>query len=161
MIQLITKIQESIQQRRVPISNIKLKSILENYSILYVSKIIDSENNKDIFEKMEESKLITICSHKKEEKLYFIISFERTIIIVLKESISFLKNLFLSHTNLTICFNNDTKPIFDSSIEIEYVETKLDFEDCYVEKYIKNSNIIYTKILSSILQYLIKNSYII
>ena len=136
---LINKTTEFIQEESIPISNSKLRSIMKNYSFIYVSEIIDSEKITTLLKKIKFSLIISICLYKESDNFYFIVSFEQTVLIIPKKSLSFLENLLSSDQNLVICFSNDdTKSIFDSCIKVNYEETKLIFEDDFIDKCIIN-----------------------
>lgn len=122
----------------LPISNSKLKKIVEDCSFLYISEKIHLNTKPDILKKIKESNVISICAYNDEIDEYFFIGYEQKVIIVQQSSIKFLEELFLSMDELLICFYNKTKPIFDKNINIEYKEAKLDFEKVYVEQHIDN-----------------------
>ena len=161
MTRLFDSILKIIKDHSAPISTQKLKNIVESYSFVFISEALNSEKNPDIYEKMKESEIISICSYSKGLDSYFLISFEKIIIFVCQTSISFVENLFLSHPKLTICFYNNTKSIFDSNIKIKYEETNLNIDYANIFQYIKSINLssIFTRILTCILQYLIKKSF--
>lgn len=158
MINLFNNVKNSFNNHTVPILNTKLKSVVEKYAILYFTDKISFDEN--IYERMNESEVISIRQHKNSKELYLIICFEQTIIIINPTYISNLKNLFSSNPNLTICFQEDTKSVFDDNIKIEYTETKLNFNNIILDKYITPFNSIIKSIVSSILQYLLKKSFI-
>lgn len=159
---LFEKIQNDFIKQTLPISNAKLKSIVEEYSILYIIEIMKSDQYSDIYKRMSESKIISICKYIEEDNLYLIICFEQTVIIINSKQISFLNNLFEFNSNLTICFQEEVKPIFEESINIKYSESFLSFNDIVIDQYLSNSKIkVFLKsIISSILRYLIKKSFI-
>lgn len=146
----------------LPISNLKLKKLIEEYSFLSITEKIHINTEPDIFKKFNESKVISICTYSNGCDTYFFVGFELIVLNVQQSSILFLEELFLSKDELLICFYNEAKSIFDENINIKYKETELDFKKEILAEHvtIKKETKKFVYYLICIMQYLIEKSYI-
>lgn len=87
------------------IKNNKLYTVIQKYSFHHILEDLIIQGNENIYQKMNESKVIFINKFVyDEENSFLIIGFKETIIIVELNSLSLLSTLFSNQSNLTICF---------------------------------------------------------
>lgn len=158
----------------IKIHNKILERIIQNYSFLYITKNFQFDKNSNILQNIKESNIIIInqCNiqDQKTQEMYFIISFQKTVIIIKQLSLFLLSPLFSTHSNMNICFLSNTQKDFNQSINILYNEIQSDsnfFEE--ISNFDKNFCIeqstpfideIWKDIRSCISAYLIKKSYL-
>lgn len=126
-----------------------MKEVIDSYTFLEISDQKELEQNKKIFENLNESKLI-IISHYEEQEIeknyrFFVVSFKRMILVIKEIRIKILQTLLSKKDKLEICFLFDTKKIFDdindklNKEKIKYEEIQKD-EDFDEEIRAMNSN---------------------
>ena len=120
--------------------NINLYTIINRYTFLHVSEKLDIQQDSNIFRNVKESKLIIINSYNEPNndthKKYFIIGFEKTIIIIEQTSILFLQPLFNDDLKIPLYFLSDSETAFKEYINFSYKTIK----DPYFEEEISNFN---------------------
>ncbi|KAK8840493.1 hypothetical protein M9Y10_030699 [Tritrichomonas musculus] len=153
-------------------SNHKLKQIIDNLDIFFVSKDFDFLKNKGISEKFKESPVIVIDSYEvsafQSKDHHFFILFENTLLIIDQTNLSSLQNLFSTEVTANIYFLSNDKNIFDQKLNIQYSENTCDFIlkeeiDNFASSFIirsktKQMNQISTKILYCISYLIIKSN---
>ena len=126
MITQIQKLQKLLINHKE--ENKSFSKVLKHYRFLYISDILDPDDNLDIKQKIINSKVITINHieiNSYKEELYFIIGFKHTILVVESSHLEYLhKLLSLRKGILEICFITDKKYIIANSIKLEYKETE-------------------------------------
>lgn len=121
------------------IKNNKLYTVIQKYSFHHILEDLIIQGNENIYQKMNESKVIFINKFVyDEENSFLIIGFKETIIIVELNSLSLLSTLFSNQSNLTICFLQNVKDIFSSQIKTKFQEIILDQN---LKRHIKKFNI--------------------
>ena len=154
-----------LENNRISIENKRMESVIKNYSFFDISSVFDSENNKETYQRMEESKVIIISEYKEIDRKYFILVFERTMINIEQTSVNYIQSLIPNSKTLKICFLSDSKKSFDDAIQTPYEEIIYDsqFEE-EVTNFIRTISIrqrnnLFKHFLSCIAGYLIKKSY--
>ena len=116
-----------------------LKKIVQSYSFLYfsINALPNQDQKQSINQNIKESKVIIFdqikYSNEETNENYFLIGFEKTLIIF--DQISSLEYFLSSDSfcmsDLSFCFLSDTKSIIEERIEIKnnQIETDLIFLD--------------------------------
>ena len=152
--------------------------ILRNYSFFIINKnTFLEENQKQIMNKnIKESKVMIIDEIINQEdemsEHYLILSFETTIMII-EFSIALeyiIQNKLISNSNLSICFLNGTKSIFEGKVTLLNQEIEIDSifleeveslkKGLWIFTSEKPINYIWPILITSISGYLIKKSYL-
>lgn len=150
--------------------------IIQKYQFYFISKdnrdILQEKEIKDHFKQSNEIIINKYCECEdiNPENCFIIISFEKTVISVEENSLTILQNFLNSKQNVSICFLNDIKKIFDQNIQIEYNETENNIEfkleiasfNSNLKKQIKKGKShlkVWNNIKSCISGYMIKESY--
>lgn len=107
--------------------NGKLNGIVKNYLYLYIEDTLDPDYEQTLKQNILNSSVIVINNYKdksmENDKLHFIIVFRKTVLIIKQSLLQNLHPLFQEKGELEICFFEDTKSIFDESINIDYKES--------------------------------------
>ena len=109
------------------LENENLKRAIQDYSLHYFSieNEININQNTHILQNLNKSFVVIIDHYPKSESIsednHFIIGFKKTIILI-KDPISIIQQLFKINNKIEFCFLYDTKKIFDDNIKIEYHE---------------------------------------
>lgn len=148
----------------------KLNEVIKQYSFYSLFKPTDIDSN--INSNIQDSDFIIINYYKAKMNLegVFILSFNKTIIIIDQSLISNLQPFFSSNSNRAIYFLNDSKSIFNNDLTIKNIQFEADeifqeeianFSDqLKINKYSNHSiNKIWYFISNCIAGYLIKKSY--
>ena len=107
--------------------NIESKNFIKKikqYKLFYIStnKYFFNQNVK--LNTKQSSVIIvdkfSLQNQKSDDDYNFIISFQKTIIIISHEFLKTLENLFSCNSDLSLCFLSDTKTIFDQNIDLKY-----------------------------------------
>ena len=162
--------------KNIEILDKSFANIVKNYNFINVNSTFTPDENQDIFQHMLESKIFIISqfieSNQDQDLEYFIVAFEKTIIIIKQCLLQLLNQLFMSHSCLQICFLSNTKDIFDkfNDNKIKYTEIQMHENFSYELTNITQS--LFMRIINSsfvqifnvmqtcILAYLLKKSYI-
>lgn len=180
-----TKLAISDKQKKLMSTNSNLKELFEKLNKNYVvfinkksSKIIkDYSFNLILDDKIKanfkDSKIMIIDYNENLNQIcqdqLFILSFQKTLIIIDQLSFSSLQSLFLSKPHLLICFLSNSKEVFDQQFKIDYefqeIDSKLLYEINNFNQYLtfpgsNKKTKIWNIIKSSISCYLIKQSYL-
>ena len=111
---------------KVDLDNKTLDKKIKQYKLFYIS----TNNyffNQNVKLNIKQSSLIivdkfSLQNQKSDDDYNFIISFQKTIIIISHEFLKTLENLFSCNSDLSLCFLSDTKTIFDLNIDLKYNE---------------------------------------
>ena len=82
------------------LNNKKMGKVIENYTFLYISTEKDIIDKKYLYENISKSNFVLFKQYQEgtpNDKTYFIIGFQKTIIIVERSSFSILLTLFCIH----------------------------------------------------------------
>ena len=124
MIQDIQQIQKLFQNNMIDIRNKRLAKTMLDYSFLFVSNDLNFEDNQEIYKNIKESPII-IFNHIHNKELFFI-GFEKTVIIINQNSLSFLEQLFKYNSDLSFCFLPNKQENFGHSFNIQFNEIQSD-----------------------------------
>lgn len=109
----------------IKVPNERLNKVVQDYSFYYFDEKLVFSNTDEIYQKIKESKVIIIGIYKeinsKNDDLYFIIGFKKTIIIIKNTLIHLLHSFFSYNNDLNIYFLSDTKKFL---INISKLNTK-------------------------------------
>ena len=169
-----------LESKELKTTNLKMKQVVDRYFFHEITDQIANEVNKKITENLKESKVIIINHYEEqdigENDLYFVVSFERTILLINQSRINILQNFLSKKEKLEIYSLSDKKDIFDM-INSKGNETKIKYKEINNDENFKeemnkiNSNFFNKKhetfpyndilpiIKSSISGYLLKKSY--
>ncbi|KAK8876323.1 hypothetical protein M9Y10_006521 [Tritrichomonas musculus] len=174
MIEEFQKIQKFIVNKKLIAQNPAANEVIQDYNFIHISEHIlyeGKEEESKIYQNISNSKVIIIDQNQEFDQLanqkYYLIGFEKTIILLNESSLSFLQKLLLSNPNLPICFltNKDdffTKNIKNPEIEISAVfkkEIEILSQSFNLFKGTKKMKQIWPFIVPCITGYLIKKSY--
>lgn len=163
--------QGRIQIRSKP----KLNILIQSYYFYEFVNEFDLQQNPHLFQNISNSGIVIINKYQiNDNDLFFIISFQNTIIIIKQSLIQSLIPLFLSKPDLTFYYLQDTKTIFNQQIQnLNFkIKTQIEFDESKDEEIEKfNFQLIafnitkfeypemYSNIKMSISSYLIEESY--
>ncbi|KAK8870232.1 hypothetical protein M9Y10_008109 [Tritrichomonas musculus] len=157
-------ITHRLRSNKIRTNKPKMAEVIGNYQFL--TQESDLEKNQEVLENLKKSSIITIDQYEEEKQdKYFILIFRQTLISIKQSSTSTIHKLLSIHPNLTICFLNNTKDIFDQLINIQYklMQTHPKFEEeisnFKEDIFYFGLSITFDKILSSISGYLISEGY--
>ncbi|KAK8887072.1 hypothetical protein M9Y10_038108 [Tritrichomonas musculus] len=156
------------------IRNSNLDKIVKKFSFYYISSRFKFEQNQEIFQNLNESKLLIVDKPGKQMRGFdfnvLIIVFRNTILVLNENDIVLLQSIFQDKKELKICFLSNSKDFFDQHLKINYqvfhINANLQYEiSQFNEKLIFNQPLNHSmkeiwKILkSSLSAYLITQSY--
>lgn len=114
-----------LTDNKIRFLNKKLNEIVKSYNFYYISGNLSIDQNQ-IYQNFEKSKIVIINQYEdkysKTKAKYFLIGFEKTIIIINQSSSDFIQSLLMNNSELNICFISNTKSVFDDKFRIEYTE---------------------------------------
>ena len=121
----ISLISQLLANQEIRIADNRFNRIILDYTFLLISDSFIKSEAKAVFSNFMESKIVIIDKYEEPDRnLYFILSFEKAIIIINQLSFHLLQELFSSNPNLNICFLSNSKDSFDKLIYINYIELK-------------------------------------
>lgn len=101
----ISLISQLLANQEIRIADNRFNRIILDYTFLLISDSFNKSEAKAVFSNFMESKIVIIDKYEEPDRnLYFILSFEKTIIIIDQLSFHLLQELFSSNPNLNICF---------------------------------------------------------
>ena len=175
IIESFLKLPEFLNISTVKFDKPAFKGFFHNYSFCVITKnTFLKENQKQTINKnIKESKVMIIDEIiNQDDERYLILCFEKTIMIV-EHSIAIehiLRNNSFSISNLSFCFLNDTKSIFEGKITHVHREIAIDClfleeieslkEGLWIYTTDKSMSYIWSFLIPSISAYLIKKSYL-
>ena len=175
MLKIFQDLGELFLNNSIRIQNRKLENVIKNYNFVYISNQTEIDKNHTIYVNMKKSDVIIInqCKYSDQnlEDLYFLIGFERTIILIKQSLIPFLISLFSVCDVKNICYLQNTKSIFmkhditflnEICVDSYFNEEMLNFKNqLAIFSNIKIATIfeIWKNIIPCISGYLIKQSY--
>ena len=126
----ILKFKNFLNENMFMVTNPRiLVEIIKEYSFHYFPKEIDFDQFSDIKQNIINSKAIIINKYQNENqasnKKYFIIGFEKTIIIIDQFTSFFLKQVLSLNKNLSILFLFDANSILKEIEQIKFSQIKL------------------------------------
>ena len=178
MISSFLNLQELLDQYDIEFNKNGVKDTIQSYNfhLISPSKSLKENELEKLDHYVKKSKIIIIYQNKdlneETQEDFLLIGFEKTLIILNQTSISFLTNILTKHTDLSVCFLNDTKNIIQKKIknhEIEIDENFIEEINSLQRIFLpKNKNKNKSKIISRVLTYispcisayLIKKSYL-
>lgn len=105
-------IKELLIEARIKIANEILGVKLQEYDFLFISNNITDYQNRIISKNIIDSRIIAI-DHCNEENFYFIVAFNKTILIIIKSQMTALFQLLYSikelNSKIEFYFLQDTK----------------------------------------------------
>lgn len=111
---------------KVDLDNKTLDKKIKQYKLFYISTNNYFFNQNVKLNTKQSSVIIvdkfSLQNQKSDDDYNFIISFQKTIIIISHEFLKTLENLFSCNSDLSLCFLSDTKTIFDQNIDLKYNE---------------------------------------
>ena len=139
--------------------NIKLNKIIQEYSFYHITETFDINENMPIIQNYKETKSIIISKTNKESPNndFFVICFQKTLLIIKQSSILLLNSFFPLNQESTIYFLPDTKDLFNQRIQIQ--NRQIESDSNFLEE-IKNFNEVFT-IKKKIGQFIVKSSDVI
>ena len=167
MIKNNLKIHELISSKQIIIKNPDLKNAVQIYSIYLIteSKKIEKEEIKNIENNIKESKLMIISQYEKNnEENYLILGFEKTLIFFEQSSIAFFHDLLSINNKIPVCF------LVNKMVEVKNPEINpnpyfLDEIKAFKQQFLipkstKDTQKLYSDIVTCISGYLIKKAYL-
>lgn len=102
-------------------TNKKLTKTINDYSFYHIAQEPNFNQNPNILQNIKKSECMIInrCVEEDSNSDYFIIGFNKTIIIIKRSLISFLNQLFSVKQGIKIYFLSNTKDIYNASITIQ------------------------------------------
>lgn len=129
-----------LESKELKTTNRKMKQVVGKYFFHEITDQIENEVNKKIAENLKESKVIIINHYEEQEMgkndLYFVVSFERTILVINQSRINILQNFLSEKEKLEIYSLSDKKDIFDM-INLKGNETKIKYKEINKDKNFK------------------------
>ena len=121
-----------LESKELKTTNLKMKQVVDRYFFHEITDQIANEVNKKITENLKKSKVIIINHYEEQEMgkndLYFVVSFERTILVINQSRINILQNFLSKKEKLEIYSLSDKKDIFDM-INSKGNETKIKYKE--------------------------------
>ena len=122
-----SNIFECFQSVNIKESNEKLIQTIKKFSSYNIlENNLEILNDDGIQKNFEKSKIIMINyfinSYQNTQKEYFVVVFQKTILIIDILVFTNLQNFFGSKNNLVIYFFSNSMNIFNQKIQIEYIE---------------------------------------
>ncbi|KAK8838945.1 hypothetical protein M9Y10_032405 [Tritrichomonas musculus] len=126
MIEEFPKIRKYIDNKKFILHKHAAIEVIQDYNFIHISEQISFDGKEEeeeefkIYQNISNSKVIVIDQNKKFDKLvnqkYYILGFEKTIILLKESSLSFLQQLLSSNPNIPICFLNSKDNYFSKNI---------------------------------------------
>ena len=92
------------RDENIKIRNPYLSKVYQEFNFLYITK--EEENNIEIVQKLK-TEIIVIKIVEYEEEQYFVMCFEKTLLLVTQKVLSFLKSFFSLNSDSDVYFLND------------------------------------------------------
>ena len=181
MIEEFQKIRKCIDSKKFILHNHAAIEVIQDYNFIHISEQIsfdgkeeEEEKEKEfkIYQNISNSKVIVIDQNKKFDKLvnqkYYILGFEKTIILLKESSLSFLQQLLSSNPNIPICFLNSKDDYFSKNIKNPEITNNEFFKEeikslnnfFHLSNLTRQMKRIWKFIVPCISGYLIKKSYL-
>lgn len=109
---------ECLQKLKIVLEeNFITKNVLKDYSFYFISEKFDITHDHNIYTNLRESKVIMIKNFKEpnQDDIFFVILFNKTIIIIHHSIIQNLKHLFSTNPNISFYILSDSNEIPKSS----------------------------------------------
>ena len=114
MFSSFSKLAEALQCNSFKFTNRKIQKIIQNHMFLTVSN--DQFDYHHIKQNIKDSKVIIVNQSKdlfqQTDDRYFIICFEKVIILLTQPFLNILDEFFIINPNLLICYLNNSKEYF-------------------------------------------------
>ena len=132
MINNLLKLHNFFNYDEISFNNRAFNKVVKSYLFVLISNNISLPKDTDekIKQNIKNSKIITIDQseilNKEMNQRYFIVGFEKTLILLEQSLLFYLSTLISENTELFICFLSNTKDIIINSININQKEIEVD-----------------------------------